>query len=90
MNYEFVCGVGIEKGMFPVVCRSRYNNQLYVIKNEPIEMLSKKTKINPYIICLKKVSSTKTTEFYQEIVKQSQTILDLTQSNSLKSSQIKE
>lgn len=60
MNYEFICAIGIEKGIFPVVCRSRYNNQLYVIKNESVEMLSKKNKINPYIICLKRVSSPKT------------------------------
>lgn len=84
MNYEFVSGIGIEKGIFPVVCRGRYNSQLYVIKNETVDMLSKKTKINPYIICLKRVSSAKTTEFYQEIVKQSQTIVNLSQFQSLK------
>lgn len=90
MNYEFQCAVGIEKGMFPVVCRSRYNNQLYVIKNESVEMLSKKNKINPYIICLKKESSAKATEFYHEIIKQSQTIVDVSMSQSLKLSPSKD
>lgn len=49
-------------------------------------MLSKKDKINPYVVCLKRVSSPKTTEFYQEIIKQSQTIVDLVKSVKLEQS----
>lgn len=57
-----------------------------MIRNESVEMLSKKDRINPYIVCLKRVASHKTTEFYQEIIRQSQTIVGLEQSLRLEKS----
>lgn len=68
--YAFEAAIGIEKkGFFPVMARNPYNKMLQAFRNEHISF---EDKLNPYIICYKKLPSVSSTEKYVSTVKHTQ------------------